>query len=77
MQGNLIGTNATGTAAVPNATGINIRTASNTIGGATSGAGNVISGNTIGGIIITDAAGAQNTVQGNRIGTDARIRISR
>ena len=43
VQGNLIGTNATGTAAVPNATGINIRTASNTIGGATSGVINVIS----------------------------------
>ena len=44
---NYIGTNASGTAALGNARGIDIDAANNTIGGTGAGNGNVISGNTI------------------------------
>jgi hypothetical protein len=43
---------------------------SNTIGGSGTGAGNVISGNTLDGILVQDGADS-NTIQGNRIGTNA------
>jgi parallel beta-helix repeat protein len=68
IQGNLIGTDATGTYALGNAAaGIGFdRTAPNTVvGGAAPGAGNVISGNGLG---IAGAAGT--IVQGNDIGTN-------
>ncbi|HWT03932.1 MAG TPA: Calx-beta domain-containing protein, partial [Pyrinomonadaceae bacterium] len=68
VQGNLIGTDATGTLALGNGrVGIEVRTNGNQIGGAEPGARNVISGNQTG-IEIT-AKG--NVVQGNYIGTDA------
>ncbi|MCA9127216.1 MAG: right-handed parallel beta-helix repeat-containing protein [Planctomycetales bacterium] len=72
IDGNLIGTNATGTQSLPNATGILIADASdNRIGGG----GNIISGNTGNGIRIdnTDAVGTaeHNLIYGNRIGTNA------
>ena len=68
VQGNRIGTNAAGTAAVANLRGIEITggASANTIGGA-GGAGNLISGNLAG---ITINGSANNTVAGNRIGTD-------
>ncbi len=69
-EGNLIGTNASGTGAVPNAYGIELyssSTSSNTIGGTASGAGNVISGNTNDGI---DFNSTGDLVVGNLIGTD-------
>jgi VCBS repeat-containing protein len=71
IQGNLIGVNATGTAALGNgAGGIWIATGAGgfTIGGAVVGQGNVISGNTGIGIIL-NAAGGTTTIQGNLIGT--------
>ncbi|MEP7285347.1 MAG: hypothetical protein ABI947_06235 [Chloroflexota bacterium] len=73
VQGNYIGTNATGTAALPNASvGLWISSAANnTIGGTASGAGNVISGNTSHGLIIQDVSSTGNLVQGNYIGTNA------
>ncbi len=73
IQGNYIGTNATGTAAVGNGTGIivNVGASNNTIGGATVGAGNVISGNTSDGLRIRDTGSSGNLVQGNIIGLDA------
>ena len=47
VEGNLIGTNAAGTAAVANGDyGIEVVASGATIGGTTTGAGNVISGNT-------------------------------
>src|SRR5215831_8683082 len=56
IQGNLIGTDAPGSKAIPNATGItsiNLMVASNTpVGGLTPGARNIISGNTGDGIDI-------------------------
>jgi uncharacterized repeat protein (TIGR01451 family)/CSLREA domain-containing protein len=73
VQGNFIGTNAAGTAAIPNGpgnTGVHVDGAGatgNLIGGTTAGAGNLISGNTSGIVI----QGAETVVQGNRIGTDA------
>ncbi len=71
VQGNFIGTNATGTAALPNSTGIWVTASNVTIGGTTPGARNVISGNSTG-IEIDDYDGAVqgNVVQGNYIGTD-------
>ena len=74
MQGNFIGTNATGTAALGNSqAGVEINGASsNIVGGATSATLNVISGNTTG-VYITDASGAAtcNEVEANNIGTNA------
>ena len=51
--------------------GIHVLGANNTIGGTTSGAGNVLSGNNDSGITITGAAATGNVVQGNLIGTNA------
>jgi titin len=72
VQGNLIGTDGTGTIAYPNFNGIVVDSNgvnnNNTIGGNTPGAGNVISGNTGTGVLITTNA---NVVQGNWIGVDS------
>jgi len=69
VTNNYIGTNAAGTAAVANgAVGVYVLTTGNTIGGAVSGAGNVISGNSTNGLQM-DAG--PNTVQGNVIGLNA------
>ncbi len=71
IQGNYIGTNAAGDAAVPNTqTGILVWGQSTVIGGSESGAGNVISGNNFAGI---DLGGSSTgtVIQGNYIGTDA------
>jgi hypothetical protein len=70
IQGNLIGTDVTGTVAVPNRNGLSITAANNTIGGTAAGAGNLISGNQQAGISISGALASGNQVQGNRIGTD-------
>jgi CSLREA domain-containing protein len=70
VQGNYIGTDASGTADLGNSRdGLEIWTANNTIGGSAPGAGNVISGNGWSGLwILWGATG--NQVQGNYIGTD-------
>lgn len=76
IQGNYIGTDATGTIALPNQSGIVVdrQCGYNTIGGTTTGAGNLISGNFGVGIQFTDHTGTDemkfNIVQGNLIGTD-------
>lgn len=71
VTGNYVGTNASGTAALGNGRGG--VSASNcaqlVIGGTAARAGNLISGNTNAGIILSAIDGA--VVQGNRIGTDA------
>ncbi len=70
IAGNFIGLSAGGTVAVANVgDGIIVQADSDTIGGTTSLAGNVISGNAYGGVEITDAA--SNLIEGNLIGTDA------
>ncbi|HTB83122.1 MAG TPA: M12 family metallopeptidase [Candidatus Sulfotelmatobacter sp.] len=74
VQGNYIGLNAAGTGALPNGyAGVEIfnGASSNTIGGFTSGAGNVISGNTQDGVLIYGPAAADNLVAGNYIGLNA------
>ena len=69
VQGNRIGTDASGTGAIGNTFGINLGTISNTvIGGSAAGEGNVIAGNTFG-ILINQNVGT--TIQGNSIGVDA------
>jgi len=73
VQGNFIGTNAAGSAALPNITSgiiIQLSSTDNLIGGTVAGAGNLISGNNGTGIAFYDAASG-NTVQGNLIGTNA------
>ena len=71
VQGNFIGTDVTGTAPLGNANvGVLIEAATNnTIGGATAGARNVISGNAFDGVFLATMA-TGNLVQGNFIGTD-------
>jgi Astacin (Peptidase family M12A) len=73
VQGNYIGLNAAGTAAVPNSdSGIQVvaGSASNVIGGTVAGARNVISGNVNYGIFVSDPGTENLVVQGNYIGTD-------
>jgi uncharacterized repeat protein (TIGR01451 family) len=75
IQGNYIGTSASGTAALANANGITLDAgpSESTSGGGESVIGNVISGNTFIGLAITvDSVFFQTgTIQGNLIGTDA------
>jgi IPT/TIG domain/S-layer homology domain len=73
IQGNLIGTDATGSFAIPNGIGIAVAAVgggSILIGGTQPGAGNVISGNTVMGLWITQNPSGV-TLHGNRIGTTA------
>jgi hypothetical protein len=76
VEGNFIGTDATGTDALGNAGhGIYVKTTigfgSNFIGGTAAGTGNVISGNALDGVRIDGPVGGKFAVYGNRIGTDA------
>ena len=75
IRGNVIGTDASGTSAIGNGTGIGAENyAIFTIGGATSGSGNLISGNANGDGIRLDRTNDLSTpasfIRGNRIGTD-------
>src|ERR1043166_1005265 len=70
VQGNFIGTDATGTLPRPNHINGTIFGNNNLIGGLTPGAGNLISGNGSTGLDISDTAATGNTIQGNFIGTD-------
>lgn len=68
ILGNRIGTDVTGTVAIPNSFGISAQR-NNVIGNATPGGGNLIAGNGYGISIVGVAP--NNTIQGNLIGTDA------
>ena len=77
IQGNFIGVNAAGTAAVANRNGIKFdASVANMIGGTIAGAGNLISGNTCYGVSIDNelisvgSPNAPNVIQGNLIGTN-------
>ena len=72
IQGDYIGTNLTGTAALGNGgNGIYATSAYNLIGGTAAGAGNLISGNTGDGILISGSTATGNVIQGNYLGTNA------
>jgi CSLREA domain-containing protein len=72
VQGNYIGTNASGDAALGNMRGVCVVNApNNTIGGMEAGAGNVISGNYMDGVYIVYNGAFGNVVQGNYVGTNA------
>jgi parallel beta-helix repeat protein len=73
VRGNYIGTDTTGSAAIPNTgDGVTINSAaSNTIGGMDAGAGNLLSGNTQGGVGLKGTGANNNVIQGNFIGTGA------
>ena len=72
VRTNLIGTNADGTAALPNGDGVWLgdSASNNIIGGTTDGERNLISGNSIFGVSINNPGTMGNVVQGNYIGTD-------
>ncbi|MGD2070907.1 MAG: CSLREA domain-containing protein [Gemmatimonadota bacterium] len=71
ILGNYIGTDVTGSAAVPNTTtGILLWSRGTVIGGAEDGAGNVISGNLFAGIDMGEGT-TGTIIRGNLIGTDA------
>ena len=78
ILGNYVGTNASGSAAIPNNDGVSIGTgASDTqIGGSASGEGNLISGNNNMGVWISWLETARNQVIGNYVGTDATGKIA-
>ena len=73
IKGNLIGTDATGTADLGNGTkGIDIQNSvGNLIGGSTTADRNVIAGNNDDGIILWGAGSTLNVIQGNYVGVDA------
>jgi trimeric autotransporter adhesin len=79
IQGNYIGTNPAGTAALGNYTGVYISATTggnannNTVGGAAAGARNILSGNNNVGVAIDGTGGTAtgNIVLGNYIGTNA------
>jgi titin len=75
IQGNLVGTDVTGTIALGNGSDgvdsavlIDAGASNNTIGGTAAGTGNVVSGNYFNGVRIRDSS--NNVIQGNFIGTD-------
>ena len=70
VEGDFIGTDGTGTVAIPNHTGVLVGASpSDTIGGATAGSGDVISGNTIVGVWVTSGS-SKVIIAGDDIGTD-------
>ena len=68
IEGNLIGTDSSGSTAIPNAVGVLVEedASDTTVGGTAAGAGNVISGNELFGVI-----SHEGRVVGNLIGLDA------
>src|SRR5262249_29219299 len=75
IEGNFIGIDVSGTRAIANGDhGVQIvDAASNTVGGTTAAARNIIAGNTRNGVLISStgaAAATGNLVEGNFIGTD-------
>lgn len=73
IQGNKIGTDATGTQTLGNAgRGVVISESwDNTVGGTVAGAGNLISANNLSGVRVTGQSASLNVIEGNHIGTQA------
>jgi uncharacterized repeat protein (TIGR01451 family)/CSLREA domain-containing protein len=68
VQGNLIGTNAAGAAGLGNLDGVYIDTSTNnTIGGTAPGAGNVITGNGVVGVLVAGAGTIGNLILSNSL----------
>jgi hypothetical protein len=67
VQGNFIGTDASGINGISNTTGVDVRSNDTMVGGATAGARNVIGANSTG---ISVSASTGTIIQGNFIGTD-------
>ncbi len=71
IEGNYIGTTADGTADLGNLyNGVYVAGESNTVGGTSEGARNVISGNDGSGVFISSTVATENRVEGNYIGTE-------
>jgi trimeric autotransporter adhesin len=76
VQGNLIGTDVSGTRFIPNSTGVRIfNSQSNTIGGSAPGARNVIAGNLGTGVQIFGSATTSNALSRNLIHDNGRLGI--
>jgi uncharacterized membrane protein len=72
ILGNYIGTNSSGTAAIPNQIGVWVHGAQNTvIGSAAAGGRNIISGNIRNGVRVELASSTDTTIAGNWIGVAA------
>jgi CSLREA domain-containing protein len=73
IQGNYIGTNAAGNAAIPNfGRGVAVQNApNNLIGGTVPGSRNLISGNRASGVRVFGGSATNNVIQGNYVGTDS------
>ena len=67
IEGNFVGTDASGTVSLANGGGIDLSCDYSFLGAAAAGARNLVSGNAFGGIFL---GGGGNVVQGNLIGTD-------
>jgi uncharacterized delta-60 repeat protein/CSLREA domain-containing protein len=72
LVGNRIGTDVTASSPLANGEHgvIVVNAPNNTIGGATAGAGNVMSGNNFNGLFLSGSSTSGNVIQGNRMGTD-------
>ncbi len=72
VQGNFVGTNMAGSAAVANREGVLVTVSTgNVVGGTADGAGNLISGNSEAGIWLSGTRADGNFVEGNVIGLNA------
>ena len=73
VYGNYVGTNVSGTSAIPNGNiGIEVNEApNNTVGSTTPAGRNIFSGNGGAGVFLTGAAATGNVIQGNYIGTNS------
>ena len=75
IEGNYIGVDATGVAALPNLVGVRVEGGVAHVGDIVPGQYNVISGNTLDGILVTGGA-AGNRIDGNYVGTDQTTTFS-
>ena len=77
VQGNTIGTDASGTVLLGNAVGVHIEDAAsgNLVGGTNAGEGNLIAGSATDGVVLHASAGTGNAILGNVIRDNAGLAI--